>query len=140
MAEFISASLEADGDGLLNNAYQKVYRAYMEGYDAGYSQNDILKTLLNSQDRVVAFVVSQLSMERYQLTVENFRNALTTKDSWLVKFVPQTILKYMDRKIESRIIELNAALAAANPGEENDILTEILNLQAAKKAVNKELQ
>ena len=140
VAEFISASLEADGDGLLNKAYQKVYKAYMEGYDAGYSQNDILRTLLNSQDRVVAFVVSQLSMERYQLTVENFRNALTTKDSWLVKFVPQTILKYMDRKIESRISELNTALAAANPGEENDILTEILNLQAAKKAVNKEMQ
>ena len=111
----------------------------MEGYAAGYSQNDILKTLLNSQDRVVAFVVSQLSMERYQLTVENFSNALTTRSSWLVKYVPQTILKYMDRKIESRISDLNAALAAANPGEENDILTEILNLQAAKKAVNKEL-
>jgi hypothetical protein len=46
----------------------------------------------------------------------------------------------MDRKIESRISELNAALASANPGEENDILTEILNLQAAKKAVKKELQ
>ena len=140
VAEFISASLEADGDGLINKAYQRVYEAYMEGYAAGYSQNDILKTLLNSQDRVVAFVVSQLSMERYQLTVENFRNALTTRSSWLVKYVPQTILKYMDRKIESRISDLNAALAAANPGEENDILTEILNLQAAKKAVNKELQ
>jgi hypothetical protein len=140
VAEFISASLEADGTGLINKAYQKVYEAYMDGYSAGYSQNDILKTLLNSPDRVVAFVVSQLSMERYQLTVENFRNALTTKSSWLVKFVPQTILKYMDRKIESRISELNAALASANPGEENDILTEILNLQAAKKAVKKELQ
>ena len=88
----------------------------------------------------ITFVVSQLSLERYQLTVKDFRNALTTRASWLVKFVPQTILTYMERKIESRISDLKAQLAGADSQSQDNILTEILKLQAAQKKVQKEMQ
>ena len=140
VAEFIDASLSADGGVLINPAYDKIYQAYMASYFEGCSQNDILHTLLSSPDPEITFVVSQLSLERYQLTVKDFRNALTTRASWLVKFVPQTILTYMERKIESRISDLKAQLAGADSQSQDNILTEILKLQAAQKKVQKEMQ
>ena len=140
VAEFIDASLSADGGVLINPAYDKIYQAYMASYFEGCSQNDILHTLLSSPDPEITFVVSQLSLERYQLTVKDFRNALTTRASWLVKFVPQTILTYMERKIESRISDLKTQLAGADSQSQDNILTEILKLQAAQKKVQKEMQ
>jgi hypothetical protein len=140
VAEFIDASLSADGGALINPAYDKIYQAYMDCYFEGHSQNDILRTLLSSPDPEITFVVSQLSLERYQLTVKDFRNALTTRASWLVKFVPQTILTYMERKIESRISDLKAQLADADSQSQDNILTEILKLQAAQKRVQNEMK
>ena len=140
VAEFIDASLSEDGGSLINPAFDKVYQSYMENYFEGHSQSEILRTLLGSSDPEVPFVVSQLTLERYQITVQDFSDSLMTRASWLVKFVPQTILTYMDRKIENRISELKGRLAGADSLSENNILTEILKLQAAQKEVKKEMQ
>ena len=140
VAEFIDASLSEDGGCLINPAYDKVYQAYLENYFEGHSQDDILRTLLGSSDPVIPFVVSQLTLERYQITVQDFSDSLMTRASWLVKFVPQTILTYMDRKIETRITDLRGRLSGADSLSVNNILTEILKLQAAQKEVKKEMQ
>ena len=135
VADFIRASLEADGISFANSAFRTAYDAYMKEYDEGYEQDEIVRMLLNSPDRTVAFVTAELSMEKYQLTVKNFEDALTTRDSWLVNFVPKAILVYAGKRIEDRLSTLMQSLATAPEDEQLAIMTEMQKLSAAQKRV-----
>jgi len=135
VADFIRASLEADGISFANTAFRDTYDAYMKEYDEGYEQEEIIRTLLNSPDRTVAFVAAELSMEKHQLTVKNFEDALTTKDSWLVNFVPKAILVYAEKRIEDRLSTLLKSLATAPEEEQMAIMAEMQKLSAAQKRV-----
>lgn len=135
VADFIRASLEADGVSFANKALRETYDAYMKEYDEGYEQDEIVRSLLNSPDRTVAFVAAELSMEKHQLTVKNFEDALTTKDSWLVNFVPKAILVYAEKRIEDRMSTLIKSLATAPDEEQTAIMEEMQRLSAAQKKV-----
>lgn len=135
VADFIRASLEADGISFANKAFRDAYDAYMREYDEGYEQDEIVRTLLNSPDRTVAFVAAELSMEKHQLTVKNFEQALTTTSSWLVNFVPKAILVYAEKRIEDRMAGLIKSLATAPEGEQTAIMAEMQKLSAAQKRV-----
>ena len=135
VADFIRASLEADGIAFSNKAFRDTYDAYMKEYDEGYGQDEIVRMLLNSPDRTVAFVTAELSMEKHQLTVKNFEDALTTRASWLVNFVPKAILVYAEKRIEDRMSTLITSLATASEGEQIAIMSEMQKLSAAQKRV-----
>ena len=135
VADFIRASLEADGISFSNKALRDTYDAYMREYDEGYEQEEIVRSMLNSPDRTVAFVAAELSMEKHQLTVKNFEDALTTKGSWLVNFVPKAILVYAEKRIEDRLSGLIKALAVAPEEEQLAIMAEMQKLSAAQKRV-----
>ena len=135
VADFIRASLDADGISFANKALRDTYDAYMKEYDEGYEQDEIVRTLLNSPDRTVAFVTAELSMEKHQLTVKNFEDALTTKDSWLVNFVPKAIVVYAGNRIEDRMAALIRNLATAPEEEQTAIMVEMQRLSAAQKRV-----
>ena len=135
VADFIRASLEADGISFANKAFRDAYDAYMREYDEGYEQDEIVRTLLNSPDRTVAFVAAELSMEKHQLTVKNFEQALTTTSSWLVNFVPKAILVYAEKRIEDRMSGLIKSLATAPEEEQTAIMAEMQKLSAAQKRV-----
>ena len=135
VADFIRASLEADGISFANSALRATYDAYMKEYDEGYEQDEIVRTLLNSPDRTVAFVAAELSMEKHQLTVKNFEQALTTTASWLVNFVPKAILVYAEKRIEDRMGTLIKSLATAPEEEQTAIMEEMQKLSAAQKRV-----
>ena len=107
----------------------------MKEYDEGYEQDEIVRTLLNSPDRTVAFVAAELSMEKHQLTVKNFEQALTTTASWLVNFVPKAILVYAEKRIEDRMGILIKSLATAPEEEQTAIMEEMQRLSAAQKRV-----
>ncbi len=135
VADFIRASLEADGISFANKAFREAYEAYMREYDEGYEQDEIIRTLLNSPDRTVAFVAAELSMEKHQLTVKNFEQALTTTSSWLVNFVPKAILVYAEKRIEDRMAGLIKSLASAPEEEQTAIMAEMQKLSAAQRRV-----
>ena len=135
VADFIRASMEADGISFANKAFRDAYDAYMREYDEGYEQDEIVRMLLNSPDRTVAFVAAELSMEKHQLTVKNFEQALTTTSSWLVNFVPKAILVYAEKRIEDRMAGLIKSLATAPEGEQTAIMAEMQKLSAAQKRV-----
>ena len=135
VADFIRASLEADGISFANKAFREAYDAYMREYDEGYEQDEIIRALLNSPDRTVAFVAAELSMEKHQLTVKNFEQALTTTSSWLVNFVPKAILVYAEKRIEDRMAGLIKSLATAPEEEQTAIMAEMQKLSAAQKRV-----
>ncbi|MDO5442091.1 MAG: DNA primase [Bacteroidia bacterium] len=135
VADFIRCSLEADETEFLNSSLRSTYNAYMEEYDKGYAQDEIIRTLLNSPDRTVASVAADLSMEKHLLTVKNFEDALTTTSSWLVNFVPKAILVYADRRLENELDKLVKSLESASEEEQLDAMITIQKLKAAQKKV-----
>ena len=139
VAEFIRASLDADGSSLINAAFRKTYESYFRCYDAGMAQDEIVRSLLNTEDRELAYVTAQLSMERYQLTVKNFEEALTTTSSWLVAYVPKALLAYAERKLEDRILTLNLSLNEADQDHEIEILSEIMKLKNTQRRIRVKL-
>ncbi len=137
VAEFIDSALAADDIHLANPAYEATYQAYFDLYDKGLDQDAIVLALLNGEDRTVAAVTAQLSSEKYQLTVHNFSDALTTTDSWLVTFVPRAILAYHDKRITAQQREIQAKLAGTASQEEMlECMTRLSRLNEIKKTIN----
>ena len=139
VAEFIRMALE-EGNEFLNPVLESTYLAYMEAYDEGHSQEEILHRLINSPDRKVAFVAAELSIERYQLTVKAFEDALTTTSTWLVMYVPRAILCYHESRLNYSISELRGQLAQSSDIDRQErILQEMMSLQAALAKVKAKL-
>ncbi|MBR4735209.1 MAG: hypothetical protein IK052_03875, partial [Bacteroidales bacterium] len=136
VAEFIDAALSGDSTEFSNAAYQDAYDAYFELYDRGMDQDSIVKSLLDGENRTVAAVVADLATEKYELTVHNFSDALTTTDSWLVTYVPRAILAYHDKRLSAQQADINRRLAGATPEEANRLLTELGSINALKKTIN----
>lgn len=135
VAEFIRASIDADGDGFYNTAYRRVYDAYMSLFDVGVDQDGIIRSLLNSEDRQVASMTAELTIERYEITIDNFKKAMTTTSSWLTTYVPKAILYYTDRKIEDKLVNLRSRLQSADAAAQTEILSVIVRLQSVQKTV-----
>ena len=135
VADFIRDAF-SDGTRMANGAYAAVYDAYFAGYDEGLGQQEIVKRLLDSEDRRVAEVTSQLSTEKYRLTVQAFENAMTTTASWLVVQVPRAILGYAERRMQDRYETLRRALPEAGSEErETAILQEMVKIQSAQRRI-----
>ena len=138
--EFISQAVEADGTVFANKAYQDTYDAYSEEYYNGYSQNDIVRHLLDGEDRTVAFVAAQLSTEeRYELSIKNLRDAMMSKGSWLTKYVPKSILVFQACRLEDKEHSLKEDLKEAQDNEDQDhevdIMKDLMRVRKAIKAV-----
>jgi len=139
VAEFIDDALAADDTVFTNPAYQAAYEAYFELYDKGVDQDNIVLTLLNGENREIAAVVADLATEKYELTVNNFSNALTTRDSWLTTFVPRAILAYHEKRVTLMQNDLLRRLADASPQEQTDIMARLGKLSDMKKTINLKL-
>jgi DNA primase len=137
VAEFIDDALAADNAHFVNAAYEATYQAYFALYDQGMAQDDIVLALLNGEDRSVAQVAANLSTEKYELTVHNFSDALTTTDSWLVTYVPRAILAFHDKRITVRQNEISRQLKTAESAPEIKNLMQTLGkLNEIKKSIN----
>ena len=138
VADFIHGAL-SDGTRMGNSAYAAVYDAFFALYDEGLSQEEIVKRLLDSADRRMAGIVSELSTEKYQLTVEAFERSLTTTDSWLVAQVPRAILNDAERRLQSRYEQLRLSLSDAQPDTEPAILQEMIKIQTAQRRIRQKM-
>ncbi len=128
-----------DGTRMANSAYAAVYDAYFALYDEGLTQQDIVKRLLDAEDRRVAEVTSQLSTEKYRLTVEAFEKSMTTTASWLVAQVPRAILGYAERRMQDRYDTLRRSLPDATPEREAAILQEMVKVRAAQRRIKQKM-
>lgn len=136
VAEFIDAALAADDIHFANPAFEAAYQAYFACYDEGLDQDAILRALLNGEDRTVAAVAADLATEKYELTVKNFSEALTTVDSWLVTFVPRAILVYHDKRLSARQNEIYRQLPGASQDQVLPLMQELKHLTEMKKTLN----
>jgi len=138
--DFIAQALEADEEEFANRVYRMAYEAYSQLYYDGYSQEEIVKKLMDGEDRTVAYVAQALSNdERYSLSVKNLKDSMMSRASWLTKYVPKAILVYQSSKLESRLAYLKSDLQRAQVKMDNDSvekdLVEIRKTQMAIKAV-----
>jgi len=136
VAEFIDSALAGDGISFANEAYRRTYDAYFALYDAGKPQDGIVRELLDGPDDTVRFVVSQLGDDKYELTVKNFQDSLTTRDSWLTNFVPKAILAYHDKRLQSEQLALTRELAVASPERQMEIFSSLSRINELKKKIN----
>ena len=136
VAEFIDAALSGDDIVFANDAYRKTYDAYFTLYDEGKDQDAIIRELLSGEDRTVAFVVSQLCEEKYLLTVKNFADAMTTRESWLVNFVPRAILAYHISRLTDSQNGLLRELSEASPERATEIMQRVGRMSEMKKKIN----
>ena len=136
VAEFIDMAFAADGIAFANDAYHRTYEAYFTLYDAGKKQDEIVRDLMNGADDAVRFVTSQLSDVKYALTVKNFQQALTTRDSWLTNFVPKAILAYHIKRLQSDQAVLTRELATAGTDRQREIFAALERINEFKKTIN----
>lgn len=137
VAEFIREALESDGTTMANGLYATVYAAYFQLYDEGLEQGAIIRRLLDSPDREVADTVAGLSTEKYVITVADYKNAMTTTASWLVKQVPRTIMCYAERRIQSRLEVLRRQLM--DLADTEGIMQEMVRLQAVQRKIKQKI-
>lgn len=138
--DFITQALEGDDSRFANTVFRKAYDAYSKDYYDGYSQEEIVKHLMDGEDRDMAYVVAQLSTdERYDLSVKNLRQSMMSKGSWLTIYVPKAILVYQQSRLEDKENELKERLGEAQAASDDDrvleIMQEMLKVQKALKMV-----
>ena len=138
VADFIRSSLEDDQVEFSNDIYRKVYNLYYEMYDGGLTQEQIGVRLMNSTDPDVAAVSGELLVDKYVITVENFRKALTAEATVLVKFVPRAILLYQKRRLDRMIKECSDTMKDIDPGDlesSTAALEQLKQLHACRKTI-----
>ena len=137
VAEFIDAALAGDDAHFVNPDLEATYEAYFALYDEGLDQDAIVLALLNGENRTVAEVTAKYSTEKYELTVHNFSDALTTTDSWLVNYVPRAILVFHTKRLKMRRGEITRMLKeAATPEEMNEQFEKLNQLTEIEKNIN----
>lgn len=141
VADFIDSALASDDVEFKNDAYSKVYDLYYEEYYKGTSQDDIIRNMLNSSDRQIAYIVTHLTVEKYMLTIKNFAESLMTRDSWLVKYVPKSVLVYKNKRLQIKRKLKMFNLQSKEISEEKlmEILNEIKDIDKAIKVIKLKL-
>lgn len=140
VAEFIDNALATDEVVFSNTAYRKAYDAYFVLYDEGLTQEQIQARLLNSADPDIAAVAADLLVDKYLLTVENYRNSMTSVATQLIIFVPKSIFAYQCRRLDRMVHDLSESLAnVQSPDEQKDILSKMNVLNKARTVINRKL-
>lgn len=139
VTEYISDFLSLRGLTLANPGYRKVYDTYLEGYDAGYEQEEIIRRMLDSPDRTVASLTGRFSIQKYQLTVKDLASSLTATSSWLVTYVPKTMYTYTLKLKEMEIELIRRRLNSLEGDEETEALKKLVLLQKEQKSLKEKL-
>ncbi len=142
--EFIDSALAGDGIEFVNTAYRTTYNRYAELYDEGYTQEEIVRKLLDGEDRTVAYVTVQLSIdEHYDLTVESLRNSMTARVTWLATYVPRAILAYQEARMKNLLKEqreeLRRAQTDGDKAKEEEVMAEMVNTTKIHMAIKRKL-
>ena len=140
VADFISATIESTGQPLANEGYRRAYDAYLELYYEGKGQDEIIRTLLDSPDRVLAEIVGDFSTRKYQLSVKRLESSLTNEQSWLVNYVPRAMLTLAERRIQWRLETIRRSMNAVPAEDQLAMLKEMTALQKRQKNLKEKLK
>ena len=137
VADFIVNALEEDGYVMANSRYESICSAFKTMYyDQGLDCEMIVRKLLDGEDRVIASIVADLVIDRYEITSEKMKSALTAESSWLANYVPQSLLNLAEKRLESRVAELKKEILTVQDRERQvEILKEITQNQNSIKKI-----
>lgn len=141
VAEFIDTSLNTNDMYFVNPSNAKTYEAYFKYYDEGLNQEQITNRLFSEeQPSDVVEVAKDVMLEKYQITVKNFEDSLTTTASWLQIFLPKALTAYFAKRYELKINELRLKLkATAELDAQLEIADRMEELTVTLNALNKAL-
>ncbi|MBR5141542.1 MAG: DNA primase [Bacteroidales bacterium] len=139
VADFIDGTLADDGIDFLNTSYAKTYEAFFELYGEGLSQLQIQQRLLNSMDEEIAAVAKEILIEKYQITVKNYEQSMTSVSSRLVMFVPKSLMAYQCKRVELDLKHLMKELETADMERQMEILAKITELNKIRTMLKNEL-
>jgi len=140
VTEFIRGAIEEDGSELQNSVYRKTYAAFVGAWEEGLEQDAIVRRLFDSPDPDVRKVTSDLSVEKYQITVQNFNDSMMSVESWLVNYVPRTILMYAEKRVQLQIDFFKKSLAQAPPEEQLGIMQKLVKYQIFQRELKKRIK
>ena len=104
-----------------------------------WTENDIIRAILNSEDRVMADIAAEVSTMKYNLSMKELQSSLTATSPWLVRHVPKTLFTYLVKLYEQQIKGLKKSLASAESGQEEVILLKIKALQEEIKKLKQKI-
>ena len=147
VADFIRDGLEVDGHQFSNSIMRKIYDEYFDLYDSSpdMTQEDIVRTILNGEDTLVADEAASMLSMKHELTVSGLRNSMTATSSFLVLTVPKAILVYKLQRVKKQELELAASLqklrkqGGDNIREQFDILQQVQKLNNIRKTISERL-
>ena len=142
VADFIDCSLKDDDEEFSNDIYRKIYDIYFSLYEEGLSQEQISKRLMDSQERDVAETAVDLIVPKYDLTVRNYINSLTSESTQLVMYVPKSVIIYKIKRIDKRIRECSDRLGSVQPDDTealSEIMGQLKRMQETKNILNERL-
>ena len=141
VTDFIRGAIEEDGSQMQNSVYRKTYDAFVDAYCDGLDQDAIIRKLFDSPDPEIRKVTADLSLEKYQITVQNFTDSMMSTESWLVNYVPRTILMYAERRVQLQIDFLKASLAQATDADEQmKIMQKLVKYQKFQRELTKKIK
>ena len=142
VADFIDCSLKDDDEEFSNDIYRKIYDIYFSLYEEGLSQEQISRRLMDSQERDVAETAVDLIVPKYDLTVRNYINSMTSESTQLVMYVPKSVIIYKIKRIDKRIRECSDRLGSVQPDDTealSEIMGQLKRMQETKNILNERL-
>ena len=141
VTDFIRGAIEEDGSEMQNTVYRKTYDAFVDAYCDGLDQDGIIRRLFDSPDPEIRKVTADLSIEKYQITVQNFTDSMMSVESWLVNYVPKTILMYAERRVQMKIDFLKDSLAkTTDSAEQLKIMQALVKFQKIQRDLTKKIK
>lgn len=139
VADFIVNVLEEDGYKMVNSVYACIYEGFLTMYyDQGLSLDAIVRRFMDGEDRLVASVVGELTIDRYEITVKSFSSSHTTLGSWLTANIPKTLINLAIRRLDSQIRDLLEQIKRSTDSREQLSLLQECNALQKKQRVIKD--
>jgi len=141
VADFILNTLDDNGMKFHNSMYAGILGRYTKFYDEGLQQNQILARLRDSAEPEISAVTRDLLVDKYNLTVKNFENSLTSAETVLVTYVPKSLIKLQLLNVELDLKSLQKELLSTqDTGRMEELMRKITELNRMKSSLASEFR
>lgn len=139
VAEFILDTLDANEISFRNSAYSRLLEAYTSLFDSGLAQPLILARLRDNPDSVITQATRDILVDKYNITIDDFKNSLTTSATMLVTYVPKALFQLQLMNIEIMLKELQKELLSSTDDADAQIavLQKIAGQNKIKAAISR---
>ena len=141
VADFILNTLDDNALDFHNSMYAHVLEQYTKFYDDGLQQSQILSRLRDSSDQEINAVTRDILVDKYNITVKNFENSLTTTETMLATYVPKSLIKLQLQNVELQLKALQKELMSAQDGGKmEELMQKITELSRMKASLATEFR